>query len=328
MMTVHAQRNQCGLFLKALFDRKPSGTVVMVMQAPRWSEAKAFLAWPPAVELSFGQPDVYFGCCALRRKPGKGSRGGEAEAAFLPGCWIDVDIDGSPDGHGGGVTGHAPSQHAAIKALGRLAKPTFVISSGYGFQPWYLLDQPFVLTDAGMQRRAKRIVYGLQRRLEHDAGWKVDKTADLARVLRLPGTTNTKGEQPVDVSIVYSGGPHHRLEDLERLGAEFAADADTGDGRKPARPAGDWARLIRDGVDSGERHERIWQLAGYLLRREIDPVVALEIVQAFNLARVRPPYDEANVKRLFDGIVRREVKRRREASAERFHALRGGSPSR
>ena len=121
-----------------------------------------------AVEMSFGKPDVYVGCCALKRKPGKGARGGEAEAAFLPGAWIDVDINGSPDGHGGLVTGHAPSRDAAITALGRLTKPTLVVNSGYGLQPWYLLTEPLVLRDAGVQRRAKRIVYGLQRRLEHD----------------------------------------------------------------------------------------------------------------------------------------------------------------
>ena len=326
-MNADAQRNQCGMFLKALFEGKPAGTVVMIMQSPRWSEAKAFQSWPPAVELSFGKPDVYVGCCALKRKPGKGSRGGEAEAAFLPGCWIDVDVNGSPDGHGGVVTGHAPSQEAAITALGRLAKPTLVVSSGYGLQPWYLLAEPLVLIDAGVQRRAKRIVYGLQRRLEHDAGWKVDNTADLARVLRLPGTTNIKGEQSVGVTLAYTGGPRYRLAELEELGAEFAPEGeDTGNGWKPARPSEDWARLIRDGVDSGERHERIWQLAGYLLRREIDPEVALEVVQAWNVARIRPPYDEANVKRLFDGIVRREVKRRRDQGID-YHALRGGIPA-
>ena len=326
-MNADVQRNQCGMFLKALFQGKPSGTVVMVMQAPRWSEAKAFLSWAPAVEMSFGKPDVYVGCCAQKRKPGRGARGGEAEAAFLPGAWIDVDINGSPDGHGGLVTGHAPSRDAAITALGALAKPTLVVNSGYGLQPWYLLAEPLVLRDAGVQRRAKRIVYGLQRRLAHDAGWKVDNTADLARVLRLPGTTNTKGEQPVAVSVVYSAGPRYPLSELEQLGAGFALEEDdAGNGYKPARASGDWAALIRDGVDSGDRHERIWQLAGYLLRRELDPEVALELVQAFNLARVRPPYDEANVRRLFDGIVRLEVKRRRE-NGTNHHALQGGIPA-
>lgn len=323
-LTADAQRNQCGLFLKSLFEVKPSSTVVMVMQAPRWGEAKAFRSWPPAIETSFGRPDVYVGCCALKRPPGKGARGGEREAAFLPGAWIDVDVDGSPDGHGGVVTGHAPSHDAAIAELKRLARPTLAVGSGYGLHVWYLLDPPLALRDAGEQRQARRIVHGLQRRLEHDAGWKVDNTSDLARVLRLPGTTNTKGSEPVDVQIVYSGGPRYWLEQLQELGASFAGDEQ--EEERTARPAGEWAQMIRDGVDSGERHERIWQLAGYLLRREIDPEVALELVQAFNAARVRPPYDEANVKRLFDGIVRLELARRRDAGGS-FAALRGGTPA-
>ena len=264
-MTPDAQRNQCGLFLKALFERKPATTVVMIMQAPRWSEAKAFQSWPPAVELAFGRPDVYVGCCALRRKPGRGSRGGEAEAAFFPGAWVDVDINRSPDGHGGFVAGHAPSQAEALAEINRLAMPTLVVTSGYGFQPWYLLDEPLTLTDVAGQRRAKRIVYGIQRRLEHDAGWKVDNTADLARVLRLPGTLNTKGGRAAEVAIVRSGGPGYSLERLQELGAEFAGEEE-GNGKPTARPREHWIELIRDGVDSGEpgaeRHERIWQLAG------------------------------------------------------------------
>jgi hypothetical protein len=190
-----------------------------------------------------------------------------------------------------------------------------------------VLREPLVLRDAGVQGQARRIVYGIQRRLAHDAGWKVDNTADLARVLRLPGTTNTKGEEPVDVRIVHSGGPRYQLAGLEQLGADFAGDGDAEPAGvwKPARPAGEWAQTVRAGADSGERHELIWKLSGYLLRKEIDPAVALELVQAFNVARVRPPYDEANVRRLFDGIVRLEIERRHRAQASVHTLWRGGA---
>jgi hypothetical protein len=317
-LTPDAQRNQCGWFLKALFDRKPTSTVVMVMQAPRWSEAKAFLSWPPVVEAGFGRPDVYVGCCALHRPPGKGRRGGESEAVLLPAAWADVDVNGGPDGR----TGYAPSMEAALDAVSTLAPPTMTVGSGYGIQSWWVLNEPLVMTDAGIQRRAKRIVHGVQRRLAHNSGFKVDNTADLARVLRLPGTLNAKGDTPVDVSIVQSGGPLYSLGALEELGAEFADDEPE---HRTERTPGDWLDLIGGSVETGERHEAIWKLAGYLLRKGLDPEVALELVQTFNEARVRPPYPPARVRTLFDGIVRLELKRRQDAGGD-YHALRGGTP--
>ena len=112
-------------------------------------------------------------------------------------------------------------------------------------------------------------------------------------MLRLPGALNTKKPARSSCHSSTPAARATRSQSLEQLGAGFAPEEeDTGNGYRPARPSGDWARLIRDGAASGDRHERNWQLAGYLLRREIDPEVALELVQAFNLARVRPPYDE------------------------------------
>ena len=307
-MTADAQRYQAHTFLKALFAYKPASTVVMVMQEGRWERPDAYHSWQPVVE-QFGRADVYVGCCALVREPGRGSRGKESEAGFFPGAWADVDINGSPiRGSDQVVAGHAPSLEAASRAIVTLAPPTLVVHSGYGLQAWWLVEQGVKLLDAGMQRRAKRCVQGLQRRLSHDAGWKVDATGDLARVLRLPGTVNTKSGTGVPVRLSSRVGPRYTLEDLEKLAGDQLEQAD-----KPvaARPVGEWVQLIRDGdinpAEGAGRHDQVWRLAGYLLRREIDPEIALELVQAFNLARLKPPYDEERVKRLFDGVVRLEV---------------------
>lgn len=324
MSTADAQRYQAHTFLRALFEHKPVSTVVMVMRDGEWAKANPYLSWTPVVEM-FGRGDVYVGCCALVRKPVRGSRGKASEAGFLPGAWADVDIDGSPvRGSDRTVTGHAPSLEAALQAIVAVAPPTLTVHSGYGVQPWWLINHGVVLRDAGMQRRAERCVQGLQRRLAADAGWKVDSTGDLARVLRLPGTMNTKADPPVPVRLAQTTGPRYTLEELEKLAGDHLQTSD--DEAPVPRPAGEWAQEIRDGVDTGDRHEQIWKLAGYLLRREIDPEVALELVQAFNLARVRPPYDEAKVQKLFDGIVRLEVDRRRSAGVN-YHALRGGIPA-
>jgi hypothetical protein len=156
-----AQRYQARAFLKALFEYKPATAVVMVMRDGHWSKADAYLSWPPIVE-RFGGADVYVGCCALARKPGKGSRGKASEAGFLPGAWADVDINGSPiRGSDKVVAGHAPSLEAAIRAIVALAPPALVVHSGYGVQPRWLIEHGLVLRDAGLQRRAERCVPGL-----------------------------------------------------------------------------------------------------------------------------------------------------------------------
>lgn len=162
----------------------------------------------------------------------------------------------------------------------------------------------------------------MRRRLAADAGWKVDSTGDLARVLRLPGTMNTKADPAVPVRLAPTTGPRYTFEQLEQIAGDHLEQAN---GKPEPRPAEEYAALVRDGVDVGERHERIWQLAGYLLRRDIDPEVALELVQAFNVARIRPPYNDAHVERLFDGIVRLEVKRRREAGVRLSRSPRRGA---
>jgi hypothetical protein len=47
-----------------------------------------------------------------------------------------------------------------------------------------------------------------------------------------------------------------------------------------------------------------------LLRRHVDPLVALEFLTAWNAARCHPPLDTAEVARIVDSIAGRELKRR------------------
>ena len=323
-LSVEAQRYQAHSFLTSLFELKPSTAAIVVAQEGRWHEATGFLSIHPVVERVATRPDFYVGACALLRKPGRGARGKESEAAFMPGAWIDVDIDGSPiRGRTETVTGHAPSRAVALDAIRAIGEPTLIVNSGYGLQPWFLLERGLVLHDAGEQRLARRIVHGLQRRLEREAGWKVDATADLARVMRVPGTVNTKAADPAPVELLPDGGPRYTLEQLQELaggdlGLALAAAAEV----PPAPSPGEWAERIRDGVgtdtEDTTRHERIWQLTGYLLRHDLDPAVAYELVAAFNQARVRPPYDERTVRKHFDGILRKDLEQRRDRAGGYF----------
>jgi Bifunctional DNA primase/polymerase, N-terminal len=68
-----------------------------------------------------------------------------------------------------------------------------------------------------------------------------------------------------------------------------------------------WAELVRDGADVNLRHPRLLSLVGHLLNHYVDPRVVLELAQAWNLARCRPPKPEREVYELVNWCAGREL---------------------
>jgi hypothetical protein len=77
-----------------------------------------------------------------------------------------------------------------------------------------------------------------------------------------------------------------------------------------ATPPSAWRALVHAGVGEGARDCTITKLAGYLLRRYIDPVVALELLQTWNEARCTPPLPDEDVERIVNSIAGKELRRR------------------
>jgi hypothetical protein len=71
------------------------------------------------------------------------------------------------------------------------------------------------------------------------------------------------------------------------------------------RRAGDWRRIVRNGVTEGERNSTAAALAGHLLFHGVDPVVVRELLLAWNLARCRPPLPDAELTAVVRNIARR-----------------------
>jgi hypothetical protein len=91
---------------------------------------------------------------------------------------------------------------------------------------------------------------------------------------------------------------------LAKLAAPAAAQ-----GNRVIAPA-EWRDLVCEGVDEGQRNETVTRLAGYLMRRRVDPFVALEMLIVWNLARCRPPLQTAEITNIVDSIAARELRRR------------------
>ena len=158
-------------------------------EAHKWALAQAKTA------------NVWHGVGLRKAKPAKNKRGDAKDVIAIPGMWLDLDVRGP---------GHAEknlpaSFEDALDFIKNLPlKPTLVVFTGGGWQPYWLFPEPMRLSTEADWNRAKAVSERWQRfiiAIGRDRGWKLDNTSDLPRVLRLPGTFNRKTDQPVLVTV-------------------------------------------------------------------------------------------------------------------------------
>jgi hypothetical protein len=95
----------------------------------------------------------------------------------------------------------------------------------------------------------------------------------------------------------------------ERATTAPAAAAAASAGTNP-RTTEAWRRLVAEGVGEGSRNKAVARLAGLLLRRYVDPFVALDLIRCWNTQRCRPPLEDAELVRTVNSIARIEFERR------------------
>ncbi len=85
-------------------------------------------------------------------------------------------------------------------------KPSAVVHTGHGLQVSYFLKAPMDLRENEVRKKAERLIKAIQndfRKAGEANGWKLDNTASLAQLFRLPGTQNCKCEPVVPVELRY-----------------------------------------------------------------------------------------------------------------------------
>lgn len=166
--------------------------------------------------------DVYFGICTRKEDLGPNKRGALDDIFALPAVWADVDLH---------LPGHANSTdypETVEKALqlienSGLPQPSVIVHTGGGLHIYWLLTAPLMLTSNQMRNRAERLVKGIQgkiRKVFQHHGYKLDATADLPRILRVPCTINYKlpeNPRPVEIMEELSSWERFDLEALELL---------------------------------------------------------------------------------------------------------------
>lgn len=154
-----------------------------------------------AIELSESN-DVFFGVGLQKDMPDPGKRGTAAGVCCIPGFWIDFDVAGP--GH---IEKDLPPSFDDVQGLMDQfpLKPTLLVHTGGGIHAYYLFSSPLMLPSDEDRKRAHVLCKRFQatfRSYAEERKWKVDPTADLTRLLRVPGTFNLKEDIPRPVRIL------------------------------------------------------------------------------------------------------------------------------
>lgn len=148
------------------------------------------------------------------------TRGGESTIISIPGFWSDLDI---------GEVGHKPAslpnpanESDALSIVEGLPEPSMLMHSGGGLQAFWIFENgPWIFESAEDKAKAKKAIQEWANLLEDRGkalGYHVDKVADLARILRVPGSVNHKEGLKRPVQIRWSNKPGHDVDELSAFG--------------------------------------------------------------------------------------------------------------
>lgn len=95
---------------------------------------------------------------------------------------------------------------------------------------------------------------------------------------------------------------------LIKLASNVAATGDKQKKRVPKYSIQERWQMVLDGFTEGQRNNQAVSLAGYLLRIDVDPNIALSIIQKVN-SESAVPLPDREIEAIFDSAYKREVKR-------------------
>jgi hypothetical protein len=213
-------------FLKALFPEIPEDASMLIWHL-KGKKSSWATSHEQAVKFAMGQPnDCYVGCCLGPRNLPSDRRATASDVLYFPALWLDGDYQYG-DVHK--KPNLPPNQDAVLKVIHSMPlKPSIAVHTGHGLQPWWILQEMEKIDSEEARARLSSIERRWNKLFSIHAqkyGWVVDSVHDLARVMRLPGTMNTKGSgTPVPVTILYSDGP--RLDSLDTI-EQYLPEDDT-----------------------------------------------------------------------------------------------------
>jgi len=235
--TTRTQVTQAAEFFRHLYGESARGflAITSIKPKPGARNTSLLTAWYAGSDLSgaagkavqlAAQGDVFFSL-GLHREAGDAHHRGAADGVLaVPGVWIDLDIAGAT--HGDVKKNYFPDQAQALAFLAALPlRPSLIVASGGGLHVYWIFRELWVFEDDAERADAAALVEGWQayiRAKAKAAGYDVDPTADLSRILRIPGTHNHKASPPLRVEILESTGERYTQGDFAEWTAPTKSD--------------------------------------------------------------------------------------------------------
>ncbi|MDO0878782.1 phage/plasmid primase, P4 family [Anoxybacillus gonensis] len=203
-------------FLNALYGQETQGYLTL------WTSGDKRTRWFAVNEIEAAvleamrlrdQQNVYFGVGLRKERLSERQRGSNKDVYSLPGVWLEIDTT-----DGKHAKKNLPDMEQAQAILNTFPlEPSIIVHSGGGLHCYWLFDKSVRILDPLNQQRAERMLTRFQTafiRLAQAKGLHIDKTADLARVLRVPGTFNRKEEPKPVRTLVFNENVRYSPRDL------------------------------------------------------------------------------------------------------------------
>ncbi len=276
------QQNQ---FLQALFSDLGDGFIEVRAFRQNQKTKQLFYASIDEVvadEVKLGQIaqdlDVYFGVCTRQKKEGD-----KSSVRNVPVLWVDMD--------GKDFAGGKEETLARIKSFS--IAPTIVVETGNGYHLYWLLVEPVTIQSEADIIRVESFLRGIAKALNADI-----KAAEIARVLRLPGTLNHKDPNDLKPVIVLEcdSTRKYRLADFE----QFLASQSFTD-QNPKNPDG-WIGSALLNLKEGNRNSTFASITG---RLHHNGWKAEDILAMLEPHAVQCSFSQNELKMVVDSICKR-----------------------
>ena len=216
--------------LEEIFAFKPEDERILVWYLPdkrsKWFRSPDNIG--DFVENISDEKDVYFSgglvsADYLADLPNKEfKRCPQSKVSGLVGLWADIDVQAEHRGK----DNLPPTKKDARRLINDIPLgPSIIIDSGYGYQCWWLFNEPWIFDDSEQRNEAKKLLADWNYTLQVIAdrkGWAVDATHDLSRVMRLPGTYNNKQDESKPVRVIEQVLSRYSADEFE----QYLADRD------------------------------------------------------------------------------------------------------
>jgi hypothetical protein len=295
MLTPVPDFSQASQFLRTLYPEIPGYLAVFCLPA---GESYFSKSHDEAARIAISraqQQNVYIGAGTFST-PLQQGRGRRSDVAAIPGVWADIDIAG--EAH---KAEHLPpTLEAALALLHTIPlTPTMLVHSGHGLQAWWLFKEPWVFDTDEERDKAQHLSTRWQRYILENAQrlhYTLDNTADLSRVLRIPGTINLKVANKPQPVRFREGGTRYSLDDFEHYLADLP---DT------ALPSTKQVTTVLPAtVPEGQRHAHLVSLAGTLRKRGMEEPEIYALLVATNNLRCHPPVPDARLRQIAESFTR------------------------